>query len=238
MGPAVSLITHPSRLLLTGRSTMGKTTLAVDIICHSLIRKVKRVFAVCPTFWQQPSLARLRNIKGAFNKTNVFTKVNDEVFEYIYQILITQPADTLIFVDDAAAEAATNKGNKGAFARLCISCNHNKTSMVAIFQRLTSATVQLRSNCEGLISFIPSDIASVDVIYKEFNPSPASPQSKEIVQKALLLAWTNARFCFIWREAFTGKIYFHIGLKYLIRFNDNITTAHDDDDASGDSTEV
>lgn len=218
MGPGASLIKHPCRLLVCGRSTMGKTTLSVDIICTKLMKQVRRIFVVCPTFWQQPAFARLRNMEGVFTKKNVFTRVTDEVFDYIYHILTSKPAPTLIIVDDGAAEASTNRGNKGSFARLSISCNHNDTSMVAIFQKLTSATGQLRCNVEGLISFIPSDIASVDIIYKEFNPCPADPKSSLIVKKALLESWTKARFCFIWREAFTGNIYFHIGFKYRIQF--------------------
>lgn len=218
LGPAVNVIKHPVRLLVSGRSTMGKTTLAVAIICNNLMKDVNRCFVVCPTFWSQPAFAPLRRIPNAFNHRNVFTIANEDVFNYIWQMIMQKPANTLIIVDDCAAEASTNKGNKGAFARLCISCNHHQTSLIGIFQRMTSASNQLRDNAEGLISFIPSNIDYRDIIYKEFNPCPAEVKSFKTVLAALNEAWTTSRFCFIWREAFTGKIYYYSGFKKLIKF--------------------
>lgn len=218
LGPAIHRIKHPVRLIFTGRSTMGKTTLAVDLICNSLFSQVRRCFAVCPTFWTQPALKPLRDVEGAFKKKHVFTQVSDQVFDYIYQQIVKKPAPTLIFIDDAAAEVSTNKGNKGSFSRLCIACNHIDTSMIGIFQRLSSASPALRDNAEGLISFVPTKIQDVQIIYNEFNPAPANIKSKEVVYAALLEAWKNARFCFIWREAYTGKIYYFIGFKQVIRF--------------------
>jgi hypothetical protein len=218
LGPAALKIKHPYRLLITGRSTMGKTTLAIDIIINRLMRGIRRCFAVCPTWYDQDTLAPLRAIEGAFPKQNVFTKVSDKVFEHIYRICKMEPAPTLIFLDDAAAEASTNKGSKGAFARLALSCNHNNISMVGIFQRLTQASPAFRDNAEGIISFIPSKTLDVEIIQDEFNPCPASRSSKERVYKALDLAWNHARFCFIHRERFTGRILYFSGFKQAIEF--------------------
>ena len=218
LGPALHLVKHPVRLIFTGRSTMGKTTLAVDVICESLFSQVKRCFAVCPTFWTQPALQRLRDVPNAFTKKRVFTQVSDSVFDYIYNKIVNFPAPTLIFIDDAAAESATNKGNKGSFSRLAIACNHIDTSMIGIFQRLSSCSPALRDNAEGLISFVPTKIQDCQIIYNEYNPFPVDPKSKELVYAALLAAWKNARFCFIWREAFTGRIKYFIGFKSVIRF--------------------
>jgi hypothetical protein len=219
IGPAAIKIQHPYRLLITGRSTMGKTTLAVDIIVQRLMRGVRRCFAVCPTFWVQDTLAPLRAIEGAFPPQNVFTRVDDKVFQHIYNICAHNPAPTLIFVDDAAAESATNRGSKGSFARLSLACNHLDISMVGIFQRLTQASPAFRDNAEGVISFIPSKTHDVDTIQDEFNPCVASLHSKERVYKALDLAWNNARFCFIHREKFTGKVLYYAGFHNAIEFN-------------------
>jgi hypothetical protein len=218
LGPAAYFIKHPFRLIVTGRSTMGKTTLAVQIILHHLMKDVRRCFAVCPTFWNQPALAPLRQIKGAFNKSNVFTEVNDEIFEYIYKVLERQPAPTLIYVDDAAAEHSTNRGSKGSFARLAIACNHLDSSMVGVFQRLTTASPAFRDNVEGIISFIPSKIIDVDTIIKEFNPCPTSNKGWKLVRKALNAAWRKSRFCFIYRQAFTGSIFYFSGFNFKINF--------------------
>lgn len=216
LGRAVDVIQHPVRLIFTGRSTMGKTTLAVAVICHQLLSQVHRCFAVCPTFWTQPQLEPLRRIQGAFTKKTVFTQVNDSVFDYIYQQIVNKPCATLIFIDDAAADSATNKGNKGAFSRLSIACNHINTSLIGIFQRLSSCSPALRDNAEGLISFIPTKIQDVDIISDEFNLDPAHKKRKEVVHRLLRYCWSHARFCFIWREAFTGKIHYFVGFNKAI----------------------
>lgn len=195
---------------------MGKTTLSVEIILQCYMPHVKRCFAVCPTFWNQNQLAPLRQT-GAFNEKNVFTRVDDMVFEYIYRKLLDN-IPTLLFVDDAAAESATNKGNKGSFSRLCLASPHLNLSIVGCFQRLTSASPAFRDNAEALISFTPSKVLDVETIIEEFNPMPAHADSKKLVKKALCYAWDNARFCFIFREGYTGKMHFFAGFDRVIHF--------------------
>lgn len=218
LGPAANKIRHPCRVIISGRSTMGKTTLAVDLVCKYIMKDVKRCFAVCPTFNQQPTLARLRNIPYAFPSKHVFTQVNDQVFDYIFQLQDRDKVPAFLFVDDAAAEASTNKGNKGSFARLCLASPHLNLTIFGCFQRLSACSPAFRDNCEGLISFIPTKTLDVDTIIKEFNPKPANMKNGEIVKKALETAWANARFCFIWREGFTGKVYYYSGFSHVIHF--------------------
>lgn len=220
LGKAVTLIQHPTRVIFTGRSTMGKTTLAVDVIMTQLIQEVKQVFAACPTFWEQPQLAPLRAIKKCFTPKNVFTTVDDSVFEYIYKCLAKhQPRiPTLLLVDDAAAESATNKGNKGSFSRLCLASPHLNLTIIGVFQRLTSASPALRDNTECVVSFIPSRISDVDVIYREFNPCAANPQSKSIVGNALTECWDKSRYCFIYRPPRIGRVDFFAAFDYQVRF--------------------
>lgn len=217
LGKACDHFQHPFRLIVTGRSTMGKTTLSVDIILAKVIKSVNRCFAVCPTFWEQPALKRLRQIPGAFTKKTVFTRVDDNVFEFIYQQLSRNPAPTLLFVDDAAAEAATNKGNKGSFSRLCLAAPHLNLTIVGCFQRLTSASPAFRDNAEGLITFVPTKLLDVDTIVKEFNPCPATKNSKDIVSKALQYAWDESMYALIWRVK-RGPVLFYSGLDNIISF--------------------
>lgn len=220
MGPATQLIKHPTRIIFTGRSTLGKTTLAVDVILHSLISQVRQVFATCPTFWEQAQLKRLRRIKGCFTRENVFTRVDDGVYERIYRTLVKQGKriPTLLFVDDAAAERATNSGNKGAFSRLCLAAPHLNLTIIGVFQRLTSASPSLRDNAEGLISFMPNKLLDVNTIVQEFNPCPARPNSKEVVQRVLETCWNDARFAFIFRPNFIGGVHYYAGFNKRITF--------------------
>lgn len=230
LGPAASKLVHPCRIIFNGRSTMGKTTLAVDVVCKFILKDVKRCYAACPTFWDQPALTRLRNVKNAFfhkdvikdgivHKKNVFTTVNNEVFEEIYRRQKRDYTPAFLYVDDAAAESSTNQGNKGAFARLCLAAPHLNLTIVGCFQRITSCSPAFRDNCEALISFIPTCMLDIDIITKEFNPCPAESKSKEIVKRALVVAWNNARFCFILKEAFTGKIYYYAGFNREIKIS-------------------
>lgn len=218
LGEATNKIKHPCRLILSGRSTMGKTTLAVDIICKNILKDVKRCFAVCPTWYQQPSLARLRQVEGAFVKKNVFSLANDSVFDLIFKQCDRDRIPTFLFVDDSAAESSTNKGNKGSFARLCLASPHLNLTIFGCFQRLTSCSPAFRDNCEGLISFIPSKLLDVNTIIEEFNPCPSRKDTKDVVKQALTECWSQARFCFIWREAFTGKIHYFCGFNAQVRF--------------------
>lgn len=195
---------------------MGKTTLAVDLICNNILKDVKRCIAVCPTFYQQPALAPLRAIPHAFPKKHVFSIASEQVFERIFHLCDRDRTPTFLFVDDSAAESSTNKGNKGAFARICLAAPHLNLTIFGCFQRLTQCSPAFRDNCEGLISFVPTKTHDVGTIITEFNPKPANEHNKEIVKKLLQHAWENARFCFIWREAFTGKIYYYAGFTHAI----------------------
>lgn len=199
LGTAINLVEHPTRIIASGRSTMGKTTLAVDIILTRIMPHVRRCYAVCPTFYDQPQLHRLRAVKNAFPKSNVFTKVNDQVFEYIYQQLKKDPKPTLLFVDDAAAEQATNKGNKGSFSRLCLASPHLNLTIVGCFQRLSAASPALRDNAECLLSFQPTKLLDVETIVKEFNPCPTAKNSVSKTKAALQHAWSQRMYAFIYR---------------------------------------
>ena len=197
---------------------MGKTTLAVDLVCNYIMRNVRRCYAVSPTFYQQDALARFRNIPGAFPRNRVWTIATDQVFERIFTIQNRdRDIPAFLFVDDSAAESSTNKGNKGAFARLCLAAPHLNLSIVGCFQRLTACSPAFRDNCEALISFIPTKIEDVGTIVSEFNAYPAHEKTKQLIRKALVYAWQNARFCFIYREKFTGKVYYFAGFNQPIR---------------------
>ncbi len=224
LGPALKLITPPCRVNLVGRSTMGKTTLAVDIIMTRLIMHVHRVFAVCPTFWNQPALEPLRKIEGCFTDKNVYTQVDDEVFDTIYDIIDpTRYIPTLLFVDDSAAEAATNMGNKGAFSRLCLASPHLNLTIVGVFQRGSSCTVSLRDNTEFVVVFKPTKTQDIDMIVDENNPFPALKESAQVIRQALHKCWQHGRYVFIYREPFTGAVKYYCDMDKQVQWPAELT---------------
>ncbi len=208
------------RINLVGRSTMGKTTLGVDIIREILIKQVNRVFVVCPTFWQQPAFQPLHEIKNCFGVHNVFTKVSDSVFEKIFRILDkSKHIKTLLIIDDAAAEAATNKGNKGSFSRLCLASPHLNLSIVGCFQRAAQCTVSLRDNTEVMIMFKGSRSGDIKLLIDEYNPYPCDRTFPNKLRDALNRCWETDRFVFVYREAFTGNIHYYVGTDTKIDWN-------------------
>lgn len=220
LGLASELIQHPIRLNIIGKSRMGKTTLAVRIICQCIMKDVQMCFATCPTFWVQPQLKPLRDIPGAFHKGNVFTQIDDEVFEKIYQWLEAHPQiPTFLFVDDAAAERATNQGNKGSFSRLCLASPHLNLTIVGVFQRGSSCSPSLRDNSEGIIIFKPTKVHDVKMILDECNPNPELKTFDTCVRKALNLCWSSEeRFAFIYRAALTGNVEYFCGFRDKIQW--------------------
>jgi hypothetical protein len=196
---------------------MGKTTLMTEVVCRMLLKDVKRCFAVCPTWYQQPALKKLRQIKGAFPRNRVSQVANEEVFERIFQLLNKEKINgkfipTLLIVDDCAAESSLNKGNHGAYARLAIASPHLQLSICTVVQKLVSCSPMMRENAEGIISFIPSRVGDVDILVDEFNPCPYIYENKRLLLKILERCWKAHRFCFIWREKLTGKVAYYKGL--------------------------
>lgn len=198
----VKYVKHPCRLLLIGRSTLGKTTLAVDLAMKQIIPNVTRCFAVCPSWYLQDTFKPLRDIKGAFPRKHVFLDVEDGVFEFIEQICTNYPGPTLLFLDDAAADKATHGGRKTALGKLCFNAPHLKLTIIGCFQQITTVTPSFRDNAEILVSFMPSGEDDVEHIVKEFNPCPSRLDSKKITRLALTQAWQLERFVFIMRERY------------------------------------
>ena len=199
--------------MVGGRSGQGKTTLVIQLIKKCFLKDVQRCFVACPTWYSQRMFHSLRKIPGAFPDKYCFTEVVDSVFEYVWQQCNKFRAPTLLFVDDAGAEASIHKGNKGAFARLCINSRHLNLTIIGIVQRFTLVTPSFRDNCEAIISFIPTKDDDVDLIAREFNPSPGHKDGRLEAKRYLLQAWTSRdMFCFIYRPPRNPKIYFYNGL--------------------------
>lgn len=219
LGNAAAKIKHPCRVLLCGRSGLGKTTLSQSIIVQRLLPFVYDVYIACPTFWEQHQLSELRRSKK-IKKENVYTDVTENTFIEIYEkILKNGKRQAILYVDDAAAERCTNVGSKGPFARLCIASPHLNLSIIGCFQRITSATVGLRDNCEAFISFVPTKSHDVDTIIEEYNPTPSLNGSANKLGAILNSLWKKYRFVFIHRPIFVGNINFYGEFRDLINFH-------------------
>ncbi len=199
---ALTHFSHPTRILIAGRSTSGKTTLAVQLVTRHMLRGLRRCYAVCPTFYSQPALKPLRLIKGGFQHKDVFLDPSNEAFDYVLEQQRAYRTPALLFVDDAAADSCTNAGSKGSFARLCIMAPHLNLTIVSIFQALKQCTLAMRTNCEILVSFQPNGVREVECILEEFNPFPSAVDSKKRVKAMLTQAWTQYRYAIIIKTAF------------------------------------
>jgi hypothetical protein len=202
---------------------MGKTTLMTEIVMKYLIKSVRRCFAVCPTWYQQPALAPLRRIKGAFPRNRVSQQATEQTFEAIFYLLNTERLKgrripTLLIVDDCAAESSLNKGNHGAYGRLAIASPHLNLSICTVVQKMVSASPLMRENTEGVIAFIPSRVADIDIIVDEYNPFPFLSNNRKLLLRVLEKCWRENRYTLIWREPLTGKTAYYAGLQEEITF--------------------
>lgn len=147
--------------------------------------------------------------------------MTDDVYEKIYKIIVKQNKQikTLLIIDDAAAEKATNSGNKGSLSRLALACPHLNLSIVGIFQRITAASPALRDNTEALISFYPSKMLDIKTIVEEFNPMPADIDSVKITKDALQRGWADSsKFVFIFRPPRVGQVLYFNAFDKEIQF--------------------
>lgn len=199
---AGQLIIHPARLLIIGRSTSGKSTFAVSLIQRFIFRQVRRCYAICPTFYTQPTLYPLRQVQGAFRRKDIFSSASDDAFRFIFDQQRRFPYPALLFIDDVADAHCTNIGSKGAFAKLCIQAPHINLTIVAIFQGLTQCSKAMRINTEGLIAFMPDSEDEVNQITKEFNPWGFQLGGKKLLRTRLEETWKNERFAFFWKTKF------------------------------------
>lgn len=192
-----------SRIFVTGRSGTGKTTLSVKIIKKQLLKRVHRLFVICPSFYTQKTFSKITRFA---DEDDVFDRADDDIFEKIRseidKDLIENPDKMfLLFIDDVSSDYATNKGRKGAFASLSTEAPHINLSILALFQQAKSCSAAFRNNTDNIIMFAPADKDAIKCFQEEFNPFLYDKEKAKEYEKIAADIWDRGHFLFIHRPA-------------------------------------
>lgn len=148
----LSHLRHPFRLLVSGKSLSGKTTIVVTMLKFLIpIERWENIILISPTA-AQPTWNPIR-----VYITQEISKSSDEVFERITRRQRVrqdeEPEKTLLLIDDSSAEHSTNQGRKGGLAMLGNTARWMNLSVIIMTQNLTSISPSFRENAEGIIMF-------------------------------------------------------------------------------------
>jgi energy-coupling factor transporter ATP-binding protein EcfA2 len=192
-----------TRILITGRSKSGKTTLALAIACRLIIPYMNRVILVCPSSVSQSAFQCL--LEHVHEKDRHVTNASNELFQSILDSVRQEWNDskrqkrTLLFLDDIAGDSCTNQGRKGAFANLINESNHIGLSIIGIFQQAAACSNVFRDNAEDIIIFPPARKEDMKKVSEEFIPYQYDEEKKERAIEIATYIWSEGDFLFIHR---------------------------------------
>ncbi len=191
------LIVHPSRLLISGRSRMGKTTFAVKLICQQFRRIVDRIIIVCPTYNIQDTFDPIRKL---VQPCDVYTRATKEDFVLIYKSIKkiqefnkskgNAMQRILILVDDMAGTPALHGSRISPFAHLSIQTPHWSTSMIVITQQPTNVSPSFRDNAEAIVVFPSEGVLEVEWLYRCYS---SLMMNEGDMKRIILKAWRGGR---------------------------------------------
>lgn len=197
--PYLSLITHPGRTLVCGKSRGGKTTEAMDIIVNHLIPNegIEQIYVLCPSYHEQKTYAPL---KKYVNNKNVHTDATDKSLKAIVLSIqqikaactkrsIASPK-ILIVIDDMAGSNLLHSNRKGVFASLAVQCTHWNTSIMVISQQPTCVDPNFRDNAENTLSFPSTRWGDIDWLQKANQQIISSGLN---IKDMVISAWLGGR---------------------------------------------
>lgn len=179
---ALRRVQHPSRLLVTGRSKCGKTSVAVYTILQLHKRyKWHHIYLVCPTA-EQPTFDPIRKY---IERT--WKEGDEETFTTILRRVKINHAEgrrSLLIIDDCSGDTGTNTGRKGALPTLANNARWLSLSIVIITQNMTSITPSFRDNADCCLMFNTLKQAERNYYLQERNPFDTPQMMKRVMMEA------------------------------------------------------
>jgi energy-coupling factor transporter ATP-binding protein EcfA2 len=228
---AYTLLEHPFRLLITGRSGYGKTTLATQLALI-LEDQFDEILIVAPKVSRSDTIDHLFGTgKVTFAHSNPFEGLAlakqfiEDKRDAIEEMNRNPPNQTLralgflpeykpkrqpnflLFIDDVASEKGVKSRDRtSALDRTSIISRHLNVSIIGIFQQILTGTLSFRKNAEALIAFPSNDMDDTKTLVKEWNPNSelTMPQGRRLFQKA----WNRNLFLFIYSPPRDRSRYF------------------------------
>lgn len=204
---ALHLIRHPFRLLVSGSSGKGKTTLIKKIVLNYFTKQVDEIIIISPT-------ANSQFREPGFDEAEKIDNVEEGIGKITSMIEIRKRGDdslktrTLVIIDDAAGDKATNNRRKGDFAQLSVMTNHFNISVFGLFQQAKTCDANFRDNVNGVIMFATTRLEDMDILYKEYNPSIYLKKMVFFSLMDELWGPKQTNFCFIHKPARNRICYF------------------------------
>jgi hypothetical protein len=162
LGKAVHLIQHPTRILVIGRSQMGKTTLSVQVVLNRF-PDMDRYIAICPSFHSQSTFDPIRHL---FRHDDVYENPKADIFKKIFNDIKAfntfaiskgrRRPNTFILLDDMTGNNIIHGSGKGTFAQFACQVTHFKASLMVISHDPKRVDPNFRKNAENFIIF-PSE---------------------------------------------------------------------------------
>lgn len=196
LGKYARLIQHPTRVFCIGRSQMGKTTLAVQVIMERFAN-LDRYIVICPS-WDQPTYNPIRDW---FKPCDVYRNPQRNTFDKIVQEIRAfnefarrkglETPKTFVLFDDMAGNNLVHSNGKGSFPNFATQTVHEGASLMVISQEPKRADPTFRKNCENFIIFPSEAKYDVDWLNESFN-SPVFGKGHNFYD-VLNFAWTAGK---------------------------------------------
>ncbi len=230
---AFKLIKHPTRVLVSGKSQSGKTTLMLKLLTKRLIKQVERLIVVCPTFLPQPKYRVLDKFldEGDFFESaheSTFIEIRTQIEDQKWQV------KTLLLIDDQAAETALHTGRKGPFAFLSYNAIWLNLTIIVVTQNLTAVTPAFTDNCENLLVFKTLRRRELDLLGDEFNPFDDKNAFRAFYYYAVGGAGgiPEVKYNFLYVNLNSSPVRFFKGFSLELLINNNNTTQQELDESN------
>ena len=161
----------PFRMIVTGPSNSGKTTLLEKMWNMSggykNIFMTDNIIIFSSTYGLDDTFMKIKH-----NPSNVFTHFDEavvhDVFDQQESIKLKMPkrlADVIIIFEDMASEQIFNRSK--LMESLAFKSRHLNVSFIIITQKYTSVSTSLRRNADCTILLQPRNFAELDVVVAE-----------------------------------------------------------------------
>ena len=152
----------PFRMIISGRSGCGKTTLMMKLIKPSIeMKRYDEIVIVCPSYSFDPAYNMINSHGIRKMKATVCSK---NLIRLLLKVCQIKKKRLIIFDDCMGTEGI----NSREFQKLIIMARHLSTSIIATTQKVTGMPTTMRTNTEMMIAFKTDNEQEIKTLYDNF----------------------------------------------------------------------